>query len=142
MAKLWAPLHGAWKVLTFGALTALPVVLAKSAAVAQSTLLACLVVLTKAGAVAHSTRRAFLVMLAEPGSATRSTQMSILVMYAKCGTVALPTLLALFVVLAKGFATTGSASIGHPPMCTSLHSARLLPNAPFHRVWCWRHFYN
>ena len=52
MAKLYAPLNGAWEVLTFRAIVALLIVLAKRGGSAYPTCMAPLIVLAESGAVA------------------------------------------------------------------------------------------
>ncbi len=136
MAKLWEPLNGAWEVLTFRVTVALLVMLAESGATAQSTRIAFLVVLARRGSVELPTLLALRVVLAERGAAARLTDIASLVVLAESGGVALPTVLAQFVVLAKSRAAT------HPTLSASLPMCTFLLNAPLHRVWRWRHFYN
>ena len=81
MAKQYAPLNGAWEVLTLGATATPLIVLAKSRADAHPTNAAPLVMLAEGGAVAQSTLTASFVVLAETGFTTLPTQVASLPMW-------------------------------------------------------------
>ena len=73
MAKLYAPLNGAWEVLAFSAMAALLVVLAKRGSMALPALTRELIVLAVDNGVAQPTYLALLVVRAEAGPPTRPT---------------------------------------------------------------------
>ena len=86
MAKLYAPLHGAWKVLAFSATAVFLIVLAEGCRVTHPALVAILVVLAKGGSMALPT------LLALP------TLTRLLIVLAKGGRSAYPTCMALLLV--------------------------------------------